>query len=136
MKPHGNLIQGEVFNPLVFAVGQLIVNCGCLEFETHVWIWGLSPDAADKEKWRHKLFKDRNKRVIEIVKGLTIDPQIISAAEGIWNEAEQVMSFRNAIAHSPVLFMDRGVGVPHLMKVADFRTAGSGNMQEYSQKEI
>jgi hypothetical protein len=136
MKAHGNLVHGECFNSLLLSIGQLIVTCGSLEFETHVWIWGFSSDEADKEKWRQKWFKDRKRHVVEVVKALPVDPLIISAAETIWDEAERAMDVRNTIAHSPVIFMDRGADVPHLMKVADLRTAGGGNMQEYSQKEI
>ena len=136
MKTHGNLVYGECFDSLFLSVGKLIVTCGCLEFETYVWIWGFSPDEADKEKWRQKWFKDRKGRAVEIARTLPIDPLILSAAETIWDEAEKVMAFRNAVAHSPVIFMDRGAEAPHLMKIVDFKTAGTGKMQEYTQEEI
>jgi hypothetical protein len=47
-RTYGNLISTTAANPLSFVIGQFLVNCGMLEFETYVWIHGFGAESASQ----------------------------------------------------------------------------------------
>jgi hypothetical protein len=139
MKTHGFILDGaEPCIPIVYSIGRLIVTCGCLEMQSYVWIEGFSP--GEKEKWRDKkhLFEARRKRVVEIVKGLAIDPLLISCAQTVWGDAKKEMEYRNIVAHSPVIYKYNGpdAETPHFIKIPDIKSFAEGDLNDYTQKEI
>jgi hypothetical protein len=138
-KVHGNLIATSAANPMVFAIGQFIVNCGGLEFETYLWIHGFgASDPKNMEDAKKELFTARRQRILRIMNGLPIAAVVKKAVEEVWNETIEVMDFRNVIAHSPVMVQYNGPeGNPEwFVRVIDAKSMGSGNLKEYRQKEI
>jgi hypothetical protein len=139
VKVHGDLIAVAAADPMVFAIGQFMVNCGRLEFETYVWIHGFGAgDPRNKEDAKKELFNARKNRVLRIMNGLPLAPEVKKGVEQVWNETTEVMELRNVIAHSPVMVQHNGPesNPEWCIRVIDARSMGSGNLKEYPKKEI
>jgi hypothetical protein len=134
----GHLVDGPFLDPLHRSVGRLIVTCGCLEGQTYRWIELFKPD--EKEKWRKKYtgFDTRRNRVIEIIRGLPIDPLIQEGAVSIWDDAKVTMELRHVVAHSPIILQDNGPDTAerYMIRVFDYHSYKDGDCQEYNQHDI
>jgi hypothetical protein len=136
---YGNLISTSAANPLAFAIGQFLVNCGMLEFETYVWILGFgASDPANKEKCKRELFNDRKQRLLRIVEQLPVLDEAKAAVRQVWDETAKIMEFRNVIAHNPVVVQYNGpdANLEWFIRVIDANTLVLGNLKEYVQADI
>ena len=111
VRTFGHLVDGPFLDPLYLSVGRLIVSCGCLEGQTYRWIELFKPE--EKEKWRKKFtgFEARRKRVVEIIRGLPIDPLVQEGAASILGRRQTCnLEFRHVChhAHSPIFLQDNG----------------------------
>src|SRR5262245_54956407 len=128
-KVYGNLISTSAADPMALAIGQFMVNCGMLEFESYVWIHGFgASDTANKNAAKNEMFNARRNRVLFIMNGLPIPPEVKKSVAEVWTEAAELMKFRNVIAHNPVMVQYNGPeGKPEwFIRVINAKSIGSG----------
>jgi hypothetical protein len=139
MRVHGHLIDAPFLQPFQLSVGNLIVACGCLELQSYFWIEFFHPE--EKTVWRQKgqkyQFQGRRQRIAEIIRELPIDKTIQEGAISIWDDAARVMTFRNTVAHNPVIYYHQAPEVKDLhIRLLDFKSFKDGDMMEYEHKDI
>src|SRR5262245_42840559 len=125
---YGHLISTPAANPLSFAIGQFLVNCGVLEFESYVWIHGFGAnDPQELIACKTELFAARKTRLVRIMEGLPIAAEAKVGIREVWGEAIDIMRLRNIVAHNPILVQYNGSDAKPewTIRVIDARTMSS-----------
>lgn len=103
------------------AIGSLIVNFGYIEYETYLWLACLKDSLAGLDD--AGLFGSRVKRLLDDLS--KVDHPLRDQATYRWNKARDIATFRNRIAHNPIMFgwsgTDQG-GPPDFLAVIDTKT--------------
>lgn len=113
-------VNHAAIEPLAFAVGKLIINCGAIEYESYWWLANLGIAVEDLSD--SGFFKGRADAIQEkITAGATAHS---AEAVALWSEAKALAHFRNRIAHSPIIFRWNSAdesGPPDVLKILDMK---------------
>ena len=88
------------------AVGKLLVNCGQLEALSVSWLMELGKNRLSKDQidgLRMRKFKVRKDKILTLIRQYIPDRILKAKLKEVWSKTEDVMNFRNSIAHAPLL---------------------------------
>ena len=88
------------------AVGKLMVNCGLLETLSVSWLKELGENRLSEEEincFKKKTFKSRKDKLLGLVRIRISDRKFQKNLKSTWTKTEDVMTFRNSIAHASLV---------------------------------
>jgi len=83
------------------SIGGLIINFGCLEFQTMRWIQVFGGEEAAIQAKQYPLSK-RIDVSLSLMETSTLHPDIKQKAHTLWDSVRQLSKMRNQIAHNPI----------------------------------
>jgi len=85
-------------------IGKLLLNFGALEMQSYLWLEALSAEENEVINASKKQFSWRLQRARKLIKKRKFESSVEMEMLKVWECSEKLASFRNQIAHNPLVF--------------------------------
>lgn len=136
---HSVISNDEENRKFANSLGYAILNCGVIEQLTYTYASTLTDKHLFGTGQGRKLFSDRKRHVINLLRKADIDGDVRKRAIALWDDSTKVMRARNVIAHNPIVRVDidRADGPPEsMMAVVDMARSQPQEVQHLEITKI
>ncbi len=99
---HDVVNNSEEYRKFAHTLGYAVLNCGDIELFSYSYAAALSGTHVFDTGLARRTFSQRIDAIRKLLKEAEINDELAQVVTGLWNDATDVMRWRNIFAHNPI----------------------------------